>query len=156
MDWISHYVKILENQFDIQYIDSCAIAAIDTSDWNEDKLHQQFINGGIDKAVNYILKQEDAIFAILGFSVGGSIAWKACLHGLKIEHLFAVSSTRLRYETQKPSNAIHLYYGENDIFKPNPQWFDHMDLKGRIINNESHELYKKQKIAKSICDVILK
>lgn len=95
-EWMNYYNSILENHFIVKHYDSCVLGEIDKSDYTEEKLHHQFINGGIEIAVKNLLKEETESAIILGFSVGGTIAWQACNAGLKTSYLFAVSSTRLR------------------------------------------------------------
>ena len=65
---------------------------------------------------------------ILGFSIGGYIAWKAALEGLKVRNLTAVSATRLRFETTKPDCKIALIYGEHDTFQPSIDWYNRIEL----------------------------
>lgn len=150
-DWISNYTTILEKHFDIQYYDSCELGNIDKSEPFEVNLHHQFVNGGIEKAIENLLQQEQESFIVLGFSIGGFIAWRAALSGLKTKILFAISSTRLRHETQKPSGIIELFYGENDTYKPDHHWFHQMDLSENIYPNEDHNMYQKKEIAEEIC-----
>ena len=154
-DWITYYTNILENYFEIKFYDCCDLGHLDKSDYSEQKLHAQFVNGGIARAVESILQKEKEIINILGFSIGGHIAWKASLSGLKAQSIFALSSTRLRFETQKPSGIIELFYGENDAYKPDTNWFRKLEIKENIYNHEGHELYKKKEIAEDICRVII-
>ncbi|MFD2909701.1 alpha/beta hydrolase [Flavobacterium ardleyense] len=154
-DWVSFYTDILEQHFDIKYYDCCELGNIDKTNYSEEALHNQFINGGIEKAVEKLLQEETQAVTILGFSIGGLIGWKAGNSGLKIENLFAISSTRLRYETQKPLAHIELFYGEIDIFKPKSEWFEKFDLKENLFENENHEFYQKKEIAGIICDKII-
>ncbi|MEO8237445.1 MAG: alpha/beta hydrolase [Flavobacterium sp.] len=99
-EWVNYYVEKLKSKFEIQYYDVLELGDIDTIDSGEVNIHNQFLNGGIDKAVEVLLHQEKEKVTILGFSIGGTIAWKAALKGLKVSHLIAVSSTRLRFETR--------------------------------------------------------
>lgn len=153
--WISNYITILEKHYDVKYYDSCDLGGIDKSDSSEKELHYQFVNGGVEKAVESLLQKEKGSVSILGFSMGGFIGWKASLSGLKSQNLFAISSTRLRYETLKPSGKINLFYGENDMSKPNIDWFNALELKENIYKSEKHEMYKKEKIATDICKLII-
>ena len=155
-DWIVHYTSILEKHFEVKHYDSCTLGNIDKSNVAEDHLHQQFINGGIEKAVLNLLLKENDFVNILAFSIGGTIAWKAALTGLKVQNLFAVSSTRLRYENQKPDGVIELFYGENDAYKPDVYWFGSMEIEPKIYPNEEHEFYRKKQTAEEICGLIIK
>jgi pimeloyl-ACP methyl ester carboxylesterase len=93
---------------------------------------------------------------ILAFSIGGTIAWKAILKGLKVERLFAVSSTRLRYETEVPDCEIKLYFGEKDNWKPDEYWFEKHQITPEIIKNKSHQMYLEKDFIHLICDAIFK
>lgn len=154
-DWVKHYTSTLEAYFDVKYYDSCVLGEVDKSIYSEKNLHQQFISGGIEKAVANILKKETENTYILGFSIGGLIAWKACNSGLKMQRFIAVSTTRLRYETQKPSGEIELFYGEEDPYKPDSNWFKKMEIKELFYKHETHEFYKKIEVAESLCKMIL-
>ena len=140
--WISNYITILEKYYDVKYYDSCDLGGIDKNDSSE-------------KAVENLLQKEKGSVSILGFSMGGFIGWKASLSDLKCQNLFAISSTRLRYETLKPSGKINLFYGENDMSKPDIDWFNALELKENIYKSEKHELYKKEKIVTDICKLII-
>ncbi|HEY9168994.1 MAG TPA: alpha/beta hydrolase [Lutibacter sp.] len=155
-DWSTYYTSILEDYYEVKYYDSCVLGDIDKSEYSEEKLHNQFVDGGITKAVKNMLKEEKENSIVLGFSIGGYIAWKACNSGLKTQRLIVISSTRLRFETQKPLDAIELIYGEEDANKPDNNWFRKLGLKAKIYKNEDHELYKKKEIAEKICKMIIK
>ena len=154
-NWIVYYTNILEKYFDVVFYDSCDIGNVDKSDYSKEKLHEQFIAGGIQNAVEYLLEKEKGIINILAFSIGGFIAWKACHAGLKAQHLFAISATRLRHETHKPDGTIELIYGENDTYKPDQEWFQKLEIKEDFYKNEAHEFYKKQAIAQDLCRMII-
>ena len=154
-EWIHFYLEILQNYFVVEFYDSCDLGNIDTTEYTEEKLHQKFLDGGIETAVKNLLERENQISTVLGFSVGGYIGWKAVLAGLKIDGLFAISSTRIRYEDKKPPGTIELYYGEEDNFKPNTEWFRKLELKENIYKKEEHNLYQKKEIAESICKKII-
>lgn len=154
-EWIKYYTKILESKFDIQYYDILRLGDIDIYDYSEKNLHDQFLNGGIDKAVKNLLNQEKEKVTVLGFSIGGTIAWKASLKGLNISQLFAVSSTRLRFENQVPNCRIKLYFGEKDSNKPNSKWFSDLKISNQIFENQGHQLYLEKKNAFLICNAIL-
>ncbi|KAF2327022.1 alpha/beta hydrolase [Flavobacterium nitrogenifigens] len=153
-EWIQNYIEILEIKFDVQYYDILKLAQIDSSR-DEKEIHNQFLNGGIEKAVNNLLDFEKEKVAILGFSIGGTIAWKASLRGLEITQLLAVSSTRLRFETEIPSCKVKLYYGEKDLNKPNMQWFLDLKISTEIIENQDHILYQEKDYAFLICSNFL-
>lgn len=155
-NWIEIYTTILKVHFEVKYYDCCELGELDLTDYSEGNIHQQFINGGIDKAVENLIKKENESISVLGFSIGGSIAWKAACQGLKVNDLTAVSSTRLRNESIKPNSSIKLFYGDKDPFKPQKDWFDHFQLNPKIYEHENHDFYMKQEIAIEICNQIIK
>jgi hypothetical protein len=152
--WVNKYIKILASKFEIQFYDSCELGQIDKSEYEESNLHNQFINGGIEIAVKMLLKLEHKEIDILAFSIGGVIAWKAQLNGLKINNFYAISSTRLRNEQKKPKCRINLYFGEKDIYKPTSNWFDSFGLKPKIFKNKDHKLYTENDCINEICNDI--
>ncbi|WP_348824336.1 alpha/beta hydrolase [Flavobacterium aestuarii] len=155
-DWVSIYIELLEEKFEIQYYDCCELAEIDKTEYFEENLHSQFINGGIEKAIANLLKKEKDQVVVLAFSIGGTIAWKTALEGLNIRSFFAVSSTRLRYENETPTGRIKLYYGENDRNKPNNDWFQKHSIALEIIKKKGHSFYTDKYFAIEICNEILK
>jgi hypothetical protein len=155
-DWVSDYVELLKDNFEIQYYDCCELGEIDKTNYTEGNLHSQFVTGGIEKAVENLLKAEKNQVDILAFSVGGTIAWKAALEGLNVQNLFAVSSTRLRYENEIPNGGIKLYFGENDSNKPSENWFEKHSINFEIIKNKEHDFYTGKEFATLICSEILK
>ncbi len=153
-DWIHTYRDILAPYFEISYYDCCVLGKINTLPYTEKDLHQQFINGGIATAVTALLALEKEPIDVLSFSIGGTIAWKAALAGLEFKNLYAVSATRLRYETQKPKGNISLFYGEKDEFAPDKTWCNTMQLEPKIIANTSHNCYTDSSTIASICKAI--
>lgn len=153
---LAGYVELLKDKFEIQYYDCCDLGGIDKANYTEENLHSQFVNGGIEKAVENLLKTEKNKIDVLAFSIGGTIAWKATLKGLNVRKLFAVSSTRLRYENEIPNGIIKLYYGENDSNTPNDDWFEKYSIDFEIIKNKEHSFYNEKDFAASICNEILK
>ncbi len=155
-EWIPYYTMRLEKYFDIKYYDSCELGNIDPTGCSKEKIHQQFVNGGIEKAVKSIVQKETEATNILGFSIGGYIAWKACFSGLRAKNIFAISSTRLRRETEKPPGMIELFFGENDAFKPTSCWFEKMGIRENLYENQEHEFYRTEEIAEIICRLVEK
>lgn len=155
-EWINYYTNTLESKFEIQYYDVRELGNIDASNLTEAEIHKQFLNGGIFKAIEALLELETGKVIILGFSIGGTIGWKASLIGLKTTHLFPVSSTRLRFEKESPNCKINLFFGKNDPNKPNPQWFLDLNIPSIILENCDHQLYHEQSNALMICDELIK
>lgn len=155
-EWVKIYMNLLQSKFEIQYYDVLELANIDSDNFIESEIHNQFLNGGIDKAVQNLLQLETGKVIVLGFSIGGTIAWKASLKGLNTSHLFAVSSTRLRYETEVPNGIVRLYFGEKDPNKPNSQWFLDLNIENEILKGNNHQLYLTENNAALVCNDILK
>ncbi|MNE20864.1 hypothetical protein D3C80_1140070 [compost metagenome] len=155
-NWVSDYVELLKDKFEIQYYDCCELGGIDKTDYTEENIHSQFVNGGIEKAVENLLKAEKNQINILAFSVGGTIAWKAALKGLNTNGFLAVSSTRLRYETKVPDCNIRLYFGERDSSKPDKDWFEKHAIDFEILKNKEHDFYTEKDCTTSICKAFLK
>ena len=153
-EWIQNYIEILELKFDVQYYDVLKLAQIHSSS-EEKEIHNQFLNGGIEKAVNNLLDFERENVSVLGFSIGGTIAWKACLRGLKVTELVAVSSTRLRFENEIPNCKIKLYFGEKDSNIPKYEWFSEFGISNLIFENQDHLLYQEKENAFLICSNFL-
>ena len=154
--YLPQYITLLQSKYDIQFIDCCQLGQVDTSNYTQDNLHQQFINGGIDLAVENLLENYPQTVDILAFSIGGTIAWKANLAGLKVQNCYAISATRLRYETIKPASQISLIYGELDAYRPKEKWFKKLELSDYcIFEHEGHELYQKPRIIQQICQQCL-
>jgi len=119
--WLTEYCKKLNTVFEVKIYDSCILGNVNVSNTSENKTHKQFVEWGIATAVEKLLTLENKKVTVLAFSIGGVIAWKAALKGLQFDCFYAVSSTRLRYETQKPDGILVLHYGEDDPYKPNTE-----------------------------------
>lgn len=151
--WIKDYESVLRNEFQVVKYCSLELANI-PSNLTQDETHNQLVNGGIDLAVKNIIELEPNAVTVIGFSVGGSIAWKAGLQGLAIASLYAVSSTRLRKETHKPIGELKLIFGEDDAFVPSEKWYHDMEIIPRILPDEGHNFYKKQEFIKQFASQI--
>lgn len=149
-EWLDCYTKELREHFDIECYDCCELGGIDKTFYTEEKLHHQFVNGGIERAVNRLIELEKGAVSMLAFSIGGTIAWRFGLESDRIDRLICISSTRLRNETIKPRGEISLYFGKKDAFKPPSAWFESMDVKYNILNNEEHQFYKEVEFAKKL------
>lgn len=154
--WLINYTQILNTYFNVEYYDCCELGEVNKSDYIEEKLHKQFVNGGVDRAVEKLIELEKATVNILAFSIGGTIAWKFGVKSDKIDSLICVSSTRLRHEIIKPKGEIVLFYGKNDVFKPKTKWFDTMMLDYDILGGKEHQLYTDCEFAKRLCKQIIK
>ncbi len=154
-NWVDFYQKELKSFYQITFYDCRKLGNLNEQHSTEKTLHQGFINGGIDHAVQKLIELEQDEISILACSIGGAIAWKAILKGLKIKHLYAISATRLRYETERPASLIHLFYGKLDQYKPTEKWFDNFNIKPVIFDEAAHTLYRKPEFIKQICSYII-
>ncbi len=151
-EWISIYIKALSVTYEVKFYDSCSLAGISTINLSEEERHLFFVDRGIENAVNELLRLEKEEVSILAFSVGGVIGWKAILRGLNATKFIAISSTRLRYEIEKPLSDVILYYGELDSFKPKGLWFEKMkEIKFQVEPNKKHAMYKEEEIMNKVC-----
>ena len=153
--WMVNYYIQLASNFHVSVYNVCWLANIKESHLTEKEVHTRFLDGGIDTAVQKLLELEKDSLYVLAFSIGGTIAWKAALKGLQINLLFAVSSTRLRLETQKPNCQIRLFYAENDLYKPTDSWFEEMNISPEISPKKLHTYYRESIYAAHICYKLL-
>lgn len=154
-DWMSLYTSSLATYCEIKYYDCRELGDIPNSIQEKEALHMYFINGGVEKAKTKLLHLVKETHSILGFSIGGYLAWRACLAGLRTENIFAISSTRLRYETEKPTSRIELFYGDEDLLRPSDDWMRSMQIGRRLFNNEGHDMYLKKDVSEVICKSII-
>jgi dienelactone hydrolase len=152
--WIENYTKNLNSYFDLVFYNSRELAGIENDIVSEKEIHSKFMSGGIRKAINNLRELEKNEIDILSFSIGGTIAWKATLEGLKTNNLFAISSTRLRYEIEKPNCNIQLIFGGNDKYKPNKDWSENLNLTMNIIKDGEHDIYTESNVINGICERI--
>ncbi len=155
-EWLINYTQVLKEYFNIVIYDCCELARIDKSSYTEKSLHNQFVNGGIERAVKELVKIEKNSVNILAFSIGGTIAWKFGIKSNKIDSLICLSSTRLRYESIKPKGKINLYFGSKDNFAPSLKWYVDMSLDYHDIKNRGHHFYREPEFSKLINNQIIK
>lgn len=153
--WTDYYISVLNKCFEIKYYDCCELGDIDKTNYSEENLYLQFINGGVEKAVENLCKLETDEVIVLAFSIGGYICWKASFMGLRSKNIFAISSTRLRKEFTKPESDIEVFFGENDQFKPDDIWFKTLKIKNQIISNAGHNFYRNKDFAEMLSNKII-
>ena len=155
-EWLINYTQILETEFDILFYDSCELGQIDVSNYTQENLHKQFINGGIEKAIDKLVEIEKHKVHILAFSIGGTIAWNYGLKNDNINSLVCVSSTRLRNETERPKGDLELYFGDNDKYKPTVKWFESMKLEYEVLSDKGHQVYCETQFSEQLSEKIIK
>jgi len=148
--WLINFQKNLAPHYAVKFYDACALGEIDLTNYNQENIHRQFIDFGIQKAVGQLLELEQEPKIYMGCSVGGVILWKAGLEGLPIQKLITISATRLRKETKKPSCPLELYFGANDPFQPKENWFQKMKINGHFIPGGDHDIYKDPFVVEKI------
>jgi len=153
--FLNHYQDEFKAYFDIRVIDSLELACIDKRVYTKESLHRQFINGGIDRAVERLFLSLDEPVHILAFSIGGVIAWKAAMRSAYVEYLTCVSSTRLRLETKRPSCQVSLIFGSNESFGPMVEWFEAMDTNRIEISGGEHDFYRNNREITVITEQVL-
>jgi len=148
------YKSLLKEKFNVTILDACQLGEV-TNTKESDKNHDIFINkGGLIKAVENLVSSKIKADLILGFSIGGTIAWKACLQKLEVNKLICISATRLRYETHYPNCEIELYFSFNDKYRPNSNWTLSKIINTTLISNSGHSIYKDETFIKRICDKV--
>lgn len=153
--FLNRYLDEFEAYFEIRVIDSLELACIDKRVYTKESLHRQFINGGIDRAVERLVLSLEEPVHILAFSIGGVIAWKAAMRSSYVEYLTCVSSTRLRLETERPSCQFSLVFGSNESYGPLVEWFEKMDTHRIEISGGEHDFYRYNKEISVIKEQVL-
>lgn len=156
--WWPNYVQPLRQHFELEWYDCCQLGEIDLKDYEQQKIHQQFLEGGIERAISNLLaaEKQQAPALILAFSIGGTIGWKAIQQGLICEYFCAVAATRLRKEHKIFPVKGKLYYGADDPFRPKEPWSQQqVNLSYELLHCYGHEAYTKPKVAKTIIDELL-
>jgi len=153
--WIEKYEHRLSSHFEVILIDSTEIAQIDSSSQDQDIIHRQFLECGIVTAVKYLIETIHKGDFILGFSFGGYLAYKALSIEISATYLIAVSSTRIRKETSAPACETHIIFGGLDLYTPSSTWFDQVNIKPTIMENNSHTLYQSDSMIDKICQDLI-
>lgn len=153
--YLEVYLQQLEPIYEVQPYDCCLLAELPLGQETQEERHQHFVTGGIQRAVDALINTEREGVEVLAFSVGGTIAWRAALAGMPIDQLFAISATRLRYETEKPNCGLRLWYGALDPYQPNAEWYEKMQLSAHQWPGHGHDIYKHPSIIKTVCQELL-
>lgn len=149
--WITSYLGYLQSYFNISFYDSRELAYLDLKLNTADSLHEAFSNGGVDRAVEHLLKKETQDSHYLTFCAGATIAWKAALKGLPIKSLYAISPFQLDGTLEKPDIPVNLLYGEYQKLLPSEK----RDSEGLLVVENvpkfGHQLYTDEKIIRKVC-----
>ena len=136
-------------------IDSCVLGGVDNSEEEESKIHSQFVGFGLEKASNKLPEIIEPNSIVVGFSVGGAIAYKTALISDKISSLYCISASRLRKEEEKPSCNLSVFIGSKDEYQPKQDWFDKMEIKANVIEG-NHHIYYNDGFSRDLCLSIIK
>ena len=153
--WITSYLRYLQPYFDIVYYDCRQLANIDVPINTPEYVYKAFSEGGMELAVNHLLKKETTPAHYLTFCAGGTIAYDAALRGLPMESLYAVSPIDLESFEETPACPITTIFGNDDSDIPDYLWADERSIKMQRIEKYGHELYSDDKIIAKICQDIL-
>lgn len=148
--WITSYLGYLQQYFDIIFYDSQQLANLDIVVQSDENIQSSFIEGGIETAVNHLLKRERESCYYLTFGVGGTIVWEASKRGLPVKMLYSVSATGIGLKIEKPNVPFQLLYGNNDPFKPGNTWADRLGIDMEILPNYGQTLYSDEKIIQKV------
>ncbi len=151
--WITSYLGYLQSYFDITFYDSRDLGYLDSNLTTKESLHEAFLNGGIDMAVEQLLKKEEEKTPshYLTFCAGATIAWKAALAGLPIASLYAISPCGLAGSLEKPNIPINLVYGEFQNLQPTEKHTPGEGLVVETVPRFGPELYTDEKIIQKVC-----
>jgi len=142
-DWFEKFDEKLGDDYLVRYYDACQLSKVETEPYEQERLHHQFVQFGINNAVDKLLAAEKSSRIYIGCSVGGVIAWKAGLKGLPIEKLITISSTRLRKESKAPNCQLYNFFGYNDDHKPNSDWLNSSIYGSTFLIEGGHDIYKE-------------
>jgi len=141
-EWYDLFQSRLEPIYNLTFYDACKLGEIDLTLYDQENLHKQFLDFGIDKAILALLDYHHKSCIYIGCSVGGVIAWKVARRGLPVEKLITISSTRLRKETESPDCVKYNFYGKGDQYKPSSDWLASTEMGHTTLLDGSHYIYK--------------
>ena len=153
--YVNIYIEKLYNHFDVDLIDAQLLGDIRPS-LDEPEIHTQFVESGIQLAADRLVKADIHFDLLIGFSVGGTIGWKAIADGAKIDSLITISATRIRKEIIPLTKPVEIYFGELEEHGPSKDWFDSKGLTSKIIKKKGHQIYKDEDFISEICDHLIK
>lgn len=152
-EWIDRYCTELQSKFEITLLDSLLLADIDYLQFTPDEIHEKMIKGGIKTAVDNLTKNYDLGPNLIGFSIGGTIIWKAMLGKASTTKMICVSSTRLRFEVATPHCPVFTLFGNQDKLRPDANWYNEKNLQRKTLQGD-HDFYKTESgIAETIVEL---
>ncbi|AKP74354.1 hypothetical protein Psal006b_01085 [Piscirickettsia salmonis] len=131
---------LVKRGYDVTIFSVPDIAGITT--FTKESMHSQYISTGVEKAARTLAENYLSYDLAIGFSVGGTVFWKASEYFNKFtKELICVSSTRLRYEKKSIAAKTHLIYGGNDLYKPDIMCMQTLADSYQILDGLEHEFY---------------
>lgn len=153
-EWITHYVELLKDLFEIHLIDIRKVAHLES--FEDSQLHKAYLDSQkMNLICEKISNQLISPCRVLGFSLGGTLAWKIALTNPYISSLTLVSATRIRFESIKPKCNISVFFGEKDEHKPCQNWFSKHQIFPLIIEHKSHDFYRDKANCELICSQLI-
>ncbi len=104
--------------------------------------HSLFYQGGLTRAVSALHSLGAYGFKGLGFSTGGTVLWAAAKNHPLLKSLLCISSTRLRFENERPAIPVQLYWGAHDPHRPNSLWNKTYADYYEVLPNAEHAFYR--------------
>lgn len=152
-EWIDDYCTELSPKFEIVLLDSLVLADIDYIYLTPDEVHEKMLKGGIQTAVNKLSNIIATEQNVIGFSIGGTILWKALLGKTASTKLVCVSSNRLRFEVATPHCPVLTIFGNQDRLRPDANWYNEKNLQRKTLQGD-HDFYKtKTGIAETLVEL---
>ncbi|MCA1493583.1 hypothetical protein [Sinorhizobium alkalisoli] len=123
------------------------------ADCTGESLHRHLVESdGFVKAAKRLVDLANDADVALGYSAGGMVLWQAALHGLSLDRLICVSSTRLRHVSSAATPVpVLAVFGENDPNRPADAWAAGSGVKAYIIPRAEHEFYGADSRARDLC-----
>ena len=135
--------SVLSEQWEVTMCSSRYLAGL-TALHSKQQLHEAFISGGIITAAEHVIQDAASYYDLaIGFSIGGTILWKAVEnYGLTLSKLICISSTRLRFEKSRLNPKTFLVYGVLDEYAPEQCLAMKLADKHKIIPQVGHDFYR--------------
>ena len=118
-----------------------------------ERLHRELVeNGGFVRAAERLVSLSETADVALGYSAGGTVLWHGVLHGLKVDRLICLSSTRLRdvRATAMPKPALAVF-GKDDPNRPPDHWAKGSTVESCMIPGAGHDFYAVEGPAMGLC-----